>query len=48
MSSVRHIVAKEVRVNPDCVYVELIVNDSLRVLPFDIVFDHQFSSAFKG
>ena len=40
MSSVRYLVAKEVGVNPDYVYVELVVTDSLRILPFDLVFDH--------
>jgi hypothetical protein len=47
MSGVISAVAKQLKVNPDYVYAELVINDQARVFPFDVVFDSQFDSVFK-
>ncbi len=48
MSSVVNVVARQLRVNPECVYAELIINDEVRVFPFDVSFDRAFDSVFKS
>lgn len=47
MSSVRHAVAQVLKINPDFVYAELVVNEKLRIFPFDIVFDRRFGAQYS-
>lgn len=46
MSSIRHAVAQFLKINPDWVYIELIINGKLRVFPFDVVFDQRFGTQY--
>jgi hypothetical protein len=47
MTGVQHTVAEQLKVNPDCVYIELHVDDKSRVFPFDVVFDQSFGQTFR-